>query len=307
MIEERRAWNYNQFFYRNYGIFTEEEQRRIRDARVVVVGCGGIGGVVAVALARMGVSHLVLMDPESYEPSNMNRQIACFCETIGKNKARCIEEQIHCINPEAEVTVYERALVYEEIEEIAKLGDVIVPVMDEWPLSLMALEIIRKSKPAVMAYPVGALGRVSVFMADSPTVAECLVMPYGFGYRKLQEYMVRPDARRLLWYYVAEGQWREDWFAQWVEGKLPHAQICPIVWITGTLAALEVIKLVSGRWKPIIAPYYWYITPSSARIRKFSLARKLASRLSRRKWVWERMISLSRSRTVVRLFTRLID
>ncbi|MGC8787181.1 MAG: HesA/MoeB/ThiF family protein [Anaerolineae bacterium] len=306
-MEGQTKWTYEELFYRNYGIFTEEEQRRIRDARIVIVGCGGIGGVIAVALARMGASHLVLMDPESYEPSNMNRQIACFCETIGKNKARCIAEQIHCINPEADVTVYERAMVYEEIEEIAKLGDVIVPVMDEWPLSLVALEIIRKSKPAVMAYPVGALGRVSVFTADSPTVAECLVMPYGFGYKELQEYTTRPDARRLLLYYVTEGQWREDWFEQWVENKVPHAQICPIVWITGTLAALEVIKLVSGKWKPIIAPYYWYITPWNARIRKFGLGRKLASRLSRHPWLWERMIRLSRSRTIVQWFTRLID
>nr|MBC7245009.1 ThiF family adenylyltransferase [Chloroflexota bacterium] len=306
-MQEQRTWNYNEFFYRNYGIFTEEEQRRIRDARVVVAGCGGIGGVLAVALARMGISHLVLMDPESYEPSNMNRQIACFCENIGKNKARCIEEQIRCINPEADVTVYERALVYDEIEEIAKLGDVIAPAMDEWPLSLMALEIIRKSKPAVMAYPVGALGRVSVFTADSPTVAECLVMPYGFGYHELQEYTTRPDARWLLLYYVTEGQWREDWFAQWVEGKLPHAQICPIVWITGTLAALEIIKLVSGKWKPVISPYYWYITPSRARIRKFGLRRKLASRLSRHKALREQMIRLARSKAFVRFFTRLID
>lgn len=307
MEVEQKVWNYEEYFGRNYGIFTDEEQRRIRDARVVIVGCGGMGGVVALALARSGVGHFVLMDPQSYEPSNMNRQIVCFCDTIGKNKAQCTKEQILRINPEAEVTVYERAMVFEEIEEIAKLGDVIVPVMDEWPLSLVALEIIRKSKPAVMGYPVGALGRVSVFMADSPTVAECLVMPYGFGYRELQEYTINPDARRLLLYYVTEGQWREDWFEEWVEDKKPHAQICPIVWITGTLAALEVIKLVSGKWKPIIAPYYWHITPSSARIRKFGLGRKLASRLSRHKWLRERMIRMARSKAFLRFFTKVID
>jgi molybdopterin/thiamine biosynthesis adenylyltransferase len=297
---------YEEFFQRNLGIFERKEQEKTRDARVVVIGCGGIGGVVALVLARSGVGHFTLMDAECYEPTNMNRQITCFCDTIGRNKAVCVRENILKTNPEAEVTVYERALVASEIEEVAKLGDVIVPAMDEWPLSLSVLETVRKSKPALMAYPVGALGRVSVFLAESPSVAECLAMPYGFDYEKLKEYTMRPEARRLLQYYVTEGAWTEEWFERWAEGKLPHAQICTMVWTTGSLAALEVLKLITGKWKPVVAPYYWHITPTSARIRKFGFGRRLISQLSRREWVQRNFPRLTSSKRLLRLFTRLL-
>lgn len=298
---------YEQFFGRNLGILQEDEQQRIRNGRVAIIGCGGIGGVIALALARSGVSRFLLMDAESYEPSNMNRQIACFCDTVGRNKAECVRDEILRVNPWAEIQVEARALTVHDLPSLPDMGDVILPVMDEWPLSLTALETVRKVKPAVMAYPVGALGRVSVFMADSPTVAECLAMPYGFGFEQLQDYTARPEARRLLLYYMTEGQWREDWFEQWVQGERPHAQICPIVWITSCFAALETLKLLSGRWKPVVAPYYWYVTPTSARIRRFGLGRKLTSRLSRRSWMINRLERFSRSKTLVRWFTRIID
>jgi hypothetical protein len=263
--------------------------------------------VIALVLARSGVEHLMLVERDRYEPSNMNRQIACFCDTVGRNKAECLRDEILRINPQAQVTVHARALTAEDIPNVADMGDVILPVMDEWPLSLTVLEVVRKVKPVVMAYPVGALCRVSVFTAASPTVAECLVMPYGFGLDQLQDYTHRPEARRLLQYYETDGQWRAEWFEQWVEGKKPHAQIAPIVWITGCLAAMEAIKVVSGKWKPVVAPYYWSVTPTSARVRKFGLGRKLASRLSRHEWLLKRLPTLSRNKTLVRWFTRLID
>jgi hypothetical protein len=298
---------YEDSFGRNLGVFSAEEQHNIRNARMAIIGCGGVGGVIALVLARSGVEHFLLVERDRYEPSNINRQIACFCDTVGRNKAECVRDEILRINPQAQVTVQARALTEDDIPNVPNMGDVILPVMDEWPLSLTVLEVVRKIKPVVMAYPVGALCRVSVFTASSPTVAECLVMPYGFGLHQLEDYTHRPEARRLLQYYETDGQWRQDWFQQWTEGKKPHAQIAPIVWITGCLAAMEAIKIVSGRWKPVIAPYYWSVTPSSARIRRFGWGRKLASRLSRHEWLLKRLPTLSRNRTLVRWFTRLID
>jgi tRNA A37 threonylcarbamoyladenosine dehydratase len=85
--ESRRnsAVDYEKLFQRNYGIFSRDEQQRIRQASILILGCGGIGGLVAIILARSGVSQFV--DFDSYEPTNMNRQIACFVDTIGRNKA----------------------------------------------------------------------------------------------------------------------------------------------------------------------------------------------------------------------------
>jgi molybdopterin/thiamine biosynthesis adenylyltransferase len=268
---------YEELFERNFGIFEVTEQARIRDAKVLIIGCGGIGGVVAIVLARSGLGHFVLMDPDVYEPSNMNRQIACFTDTLDVNKAVSVRDAILKINPEADVTLYERGLKPDEIDEAIKLADVIMPAADEWALSMVTLGAAKEmGKPAVMAYPVGALGRACTFLPDSPYAAECLVMPYKLPYDELNEFMKAPDNRRILEYYRSEGAWREDWFDKWCEGELPHAQLCTIVWITGALAAMEILKLVSGKWQPVVAPRYWHITPTSARIAKFGLARREA-------------------------------
>ncbi|HQP31124.1 MAG TPA: ThiF family adenylyltransferase, partial [Deltaproteobacteria bacterium] len=65
---------YQELFARNYGIFSQAEQERLRQACILIVGCGGIGGTVAVMLARSGVGRFILVEFDDYSPSNMNRQ-----------------------------------------------------------------------------------------------------------------------------------------------------------------------------------------------------------------------------------------
>ncbi len=298
---------YDLLFQRNYGIFTPAEQERMARTKVLIIGCGGAGGVVAMILARTGFNNLILMEPDCYEPTNMNRQIACFADTIGTNKAEVLKESILRINPSAQVTVCARALQPGEIEEVAKEADVIVPVADDWALSLTAFDVVnRVGKPAVMGYPVGAIGRAGVFLPGRPPATACVGMPSGLSYDELKQYADNPDCRRLVQYYRTHASWREDWFERWTRRELPHAQICPIVWVTSCLTALEVIKLASGKWQPVISPRYWYITPDGARIRTISLARRFLSWISGRPWMKERIAWLSRRERLLRLFTRAI-
>jgi tRNA A37 threonylcarbamoyladenosine dehydratase len=160
---------YEELFERNYGVYSPAEQERIHRARVVIIGCGGIGGVVAIILARTGIGHFVLYEYDTYTPTNMNRQIACFSDTMGVNKAAAVRDMILKINPEAEVCLHQEALKPEEICAVLQQGDVILPASDEWPLSIAILGAAKEQGvPAIMAYPVGALARVSTFLPDSP-------------------------------------------------------------------------------------------------------------------------------------------
>jgi molybdopterin/thiamine biosynthesis adenylyltransferase len=300
--------DYESLFERNMGIFDNEEQNRIKNGHVVIVGCGGIGGVIAVALARSGLENFTLVEFDKFSLSNMNRQITCFSDTLGVNKGVTVCESIEKINPKAKVTFIDRALKPDEIDEYILKGDVFIPAADEWPLSISALNRAKDlGKPAIMAYPVGALGRVSVFMPESPYSAECLAMPYKVGYEGLKTFMENPSNRKILQYYCTEGAWKDDWFNEWCEDRRPHAQLCTIVWITGTLAALEVVKILSGKWKPIVAPRYWHITPEGSRIGKFSRGRRLLSRISRRRWGMALLPALAKRPWLVRLFTRAIS
>lgn len=300
--------NYEQTFERNYGIFSDAEQERVRRARVVIVGCGGIGGVAALALARSGVEHFVLYDHDVFSPSNLNRQITCFTCTLGENKALSTRDAILQVNPAAKVELCTYALQPEDLDNAIRQGDVFLPAADEWPLSIAALGRAKElGVPAIMAYPVGALARVSTFLPSSPYAAECLVMPYKGDYQTLKAFMDNPDNRRVLDYYRTEGAWREDWFDAWCVSQRPHAQLCVMVWITATLAATEILKLVTGRWPVVAAPRYWKITPAGAEIARFGWMRRLLSRQVSRPSGQRLLPFLVKRPRLVRLFTRLIS
>ncbi len=76
---------------------------KLKNARVAIFGIGGVGGYVAEALARSGVSHLDLIDNDDVALSNLNRQIIALHSTIGRPKVDVMKERILDINPEAEV------------------------------------------------------------------------------------------------------------------------------------------------------------------------------------------------------------
>ena len=70
---------------------------------MTIVGVGGAGGVMAIALARSGIANFNLVDFDVYSLSNLNRQIGCFMDTLGKYKSEVVKSEILRINPEAKV------------------------------------------------------------------------------------------------------------------------------------------------------------------------------------------------------------
>ena len=302
--------DYKSLFERNYGVFSPEEQENIRNANILIIGCGGIGGVIAEALARSGLENMTIYEFDTFQISNLNRQIACDFHTLGQNKGRVTKEAILKINPSAKITLHERELLPEEIQTVLKESswDVVMPAADKWPFSVFMLDAcVDAGIPAIMSYPAGALGRVCTFMPGGPYASECLTMPYKASYEDLKEFMESSENRSILYYYQKLGGWTQEWFEGFVKGKLPHPQIAPIVWITGTLASMEIIKIVSGRWKPVAAPHYWQITPNGGRIARFSVGRRLLSRMMRHDWGKAIIPALAKRPGLVKAFTRLIS
>lgn len=118
---------YEELFARNLGIFTPEQQERIRSLKVAIAGCGGLGAPCAVLLARMGVGELRLADPEVFEPSNVNRQWGAYLDTIGVNKAAATAAEV------ARITPYTRAVVFDEgvtVQNVARFLDGVDAVID---------------------------------------------------------------------------------------------------------------------------------------------------------------------------------
>lgn len=84
----------------------DDAMQRLFHARVAVFGIGGVGAACAEALVRSGIGHIVLIDPDTVNESNRNRQLIALCSTVGMNKAEAMRARARDIMPECDVQAY---------------------------------------------------------------------------------------------------------------------------------------------------------------------------------------------------------
>jgi molybdopterin/thiamine biosynthesis adenylyltransferase len=256
--------DYRELFERNYGIFSQDEQECLRRATVLIVGCGGIGAAVAVILARSGVERFVLCDFDVYSPTNMNRQIACFTDTLGRKKSEVVRETILRINPVAQVTAYAELLSHARIAGLMNDADFVFPAADDLAFSLIMFRDAQKlGKPALMVYPAGTWAHVTIVLPGAPSLEEIEGVPRLAGYEDLREMLTIRKYKFGTYFYVPFADWRIDYYRRFIEEEAPPAQICPTVWTASALGAMETLKVLSGKWKPVASPRYWHITPKA--------------------------------------------
>lgn len=252
--------SYSELFLRNRGILTDVQQDRLKRSRVLVVGCGGIGATVAVILARSGVGGFELVDYDSYEASNMNRQITCNTETLGRKKADVLRGEILKINPEAGVRSHPRLLSNQKVAALAKNCDLVFPAADDFAFSLMVFrDAARLGKTALFVVPSGTWANVSLIRPQGPSVEDIQGLPKLDSYEKYRELF---EARRYRFgnlFYVQAAGWRKDYFRAFMDEDAPVAQLCPWVWTAASLGAAESVKHLSGMGRPVYSPRYWYV------------------------------------------------
>ncbi len=93
-------------FSRTARIFGDDGMERLRNSRVAVFGVGGVGSYIAEGLARSGVGHILLIDSDDVDITNLNRQIEALSNTVGQPKAEAMKQRILLINPECDVVVH---------------------------------------------------------------------------------------------------------------------------------------------------------------------------------------------------------
>lgn len=153
---------------RNIGTITIEEQELLKTKSVCVVGCGGLGGGVIENLTRMGVGELTVVDGDSFDESNLNRQILSNEENLGKSKALEAIEQMSLINSEITLIAIEDLLNTENAGSIIDGCDVVVDALDNTEARL-ALENACEIEgiPLVHGAIGGWNGQVGVVMPGS--------------------------------------------------------------------------------------------------------------------------------------------
>ena len=91
-------------FSRNELAYGSEGIERLHDKTVVVLGVGGVGSFAAEALARTNIGHIILIDKDDVDITNVNRQLHALTTTIDQSKVSLMEERIKLINPNCKVT-----------------------------------------------------------------------------------------------------------------------------------------------------------------------------------------------------------
>ena len=113
---------------------TDEEQRerqeKLRNAVVGVVGTGGIGGAVALRLVRLGVGNLKLADPDSFDESNINRQMGADLEHLGRNKAEVVAEMAYNLTRDVNIDVFPEGITPASAEEFVDGCDYVMDQME---------------------------------------------------------------------------------------------------------------------------------------------------------------------------------
>ena len=119
---------------------------KLKDKKVGIAGCGGLGSNCAVALARVGVGTLVVADFDVVEESNLNRQYY-FQQQIGLKKVEALKENIRLISPDVKVEAHDIFLDAASIIALFKDCDVIVEAFDKAEMKQMMIETICEQLP----------------------------------------------------------------------------------------------------------------------------------------------------------------
>src|SRR4051794_9936343 len=204
-----------------------EGQTKLLNAKVLLLGAGGLGSPTALYLAAAGVGTLGVVDDDDVDLSNLQRQVIHTTDRIGTPKVDSAEISIKAINPDVNVVKYKTRLDASNIMEIIEGYDVIVDGVDNFPTRyLLNAATVRLDTPGVSAPILGFDGQLSVFKPHDGPCSRCL-------------YPVPPPAELA-----------PSCGANGVLGVLPGTM--------GLLQATEVIKLVTGAGEPLIGRLLLY-------------------------------------------------
>ncbi len=118
-------------FTRNEYVIGKENQKRINESSVLVLGVGGVGSHSAESLVRCGIGTIILIDNDVFDITNINRQLPATHNTIGKSKVNTLKERLLMINPDCNVITHETFIEKDNLEIIFKeKPDYIIDAID---------------------------------------------------------------------------------------------------------------------------------------------------------------------------------
>jgi len=156
-------------YLRNREIISVQEQIKLAKSQVAVIGAGGLGGHVILLLARLGIGHLVVVDHDVFEESNLNRQALCNEKALGKSKSEEAAAAVGSINPAVQVTSYQTRISASNAEVILAGSGVVVDALDNITDRFLIEKSAKKLRiPLVHGALAGFEGQLMTIFPDDP-------------------------------------------------------------------------------------------------------------------------------------------
>jgi molybdopterin/thiamine biosynthesis adenylyltransferase len=172
-IESLRMEVIPERYVRNLGVLGIKGQIKLLESRIAVIGAGGIGGGVIECLGRLGIGQLLIVDPDRFEESNLNRQILSLERNLGESKSDAAADRVRRINSSVEVENIRVIAESGNLEDILSGVDVAVDALDSLEARLTLERAAREMRiPLVHAAIAGPAVEVMTILPEGPGLLE---------------------------------------------------------------------------------------------------------------------------------------
>lgn len=244
-------FDYDAAFDRNIGWVTKDEQARLRSKRVAIAGLGGVGGFHLLTLARLGVARFHISDLDRFEIANFNRQAGAMVSTLGRPKADVLAEMARDINPECELTVFDRGVNEANLDRFFDGVDLYVDGLDAFVFE--AREAVfaycaRRGIPATTVAPLGMSAALLNFLPGHMSFEDYFQLAGRSELEKSVRFLVGLAPSLLHRHYLVDRS-RVGLKDRRGPSTIIACQLCAGV------AAGEALKILLGRGKVWPAPH----------------------------------------------------
>ena len=232
----------NERFEREELLIGKEALAKLQNARVCLFGVGGVGSYVAEALARAGVGAIDIVDNDTVNVTNINRQLCALTSTIGRNKVDVVAERLVDINPELKITAFCEFVLPENIDKYDfSAYDYIVDAIDTVSAKIAIIERAKAAGvPVISCMGTGnKLDPSALVVTDIQKTSTCPLA------RVMRRELKARGIAHLKVVYSTESPIKTG--AQTETGKPVVASISFVPSVAGLLAAGEVIRDITAK------------------------------------------------------------
>ncbi len=159
-------------YKRNYKTISLEQQQILVQSTITVIGCGGLGGFIIEGLARSGVGKIRLVDFDTFDVSNLNRQLFSTEAAVGASKLEQAVARVRAVNSTVQIDAVEIRADLDNLPELVKGSSVVMDAVDSIEVKIWLEQVCNKMNiPLIYGAIGGSYGQMAVSLPDKPVVS----------------------------------------------------------------------------------------------------------------------------------------